>query len=90
MLDVYNDALNAPAGRLAEVLIRKVTKGDGSELSDDVLTRLDRLIDAPALRLCPAIPESPGLRRGPEPGGGLLCQARITSETENDRNVISS
>jgi hypothetical protein len=50
MLDVYNNALNAPPGRLAEVLIRKVTKGDGSELPDDVLTRLDRLIDTPGKR----------------------------------------
>jgi hypothetical protein len=47
MRDLFNDALNAPPGRLAEVLISKVTKGDGSELSDDVRTRLDRLIDAP-------------------------------------------
>jgi hypothetical protein len=47
MRDLYNNALNAPPGQLAEVLIRKVTKGDGSELPDDVRTRLDRLIDAP-------------------------------------------
>src|SRR5208283_1764616 len=47
MRDVFNDTLNAPPGQLAEVLLGKVTKGDGSELSDDVRTRLDRLIDAP-------------------------------------------
>jgi hypothetical protein len=45
--DLFNDALNAPAGRLVEVLINKVTKGDGSELSDDVRARLDRLVDTP-------------------------------------------
>jgi len=45
--DVYSDALNAPPARLAEVLINKVTMGEGSELPDDVRTRLDRLIDAP-------------------------------------------
>jgi hypothetical protein len=32
---------------LAEVPINKVTKGDGSELPDDVRARFDRLIDAP-------------------------------------------
>ena len=47
MRDLFNDALNAPPGQLAEVLIGKVTKGDGSELSYDVHTRLDRLIGAP-------------------------------------------
>ncbi len=47
MSDVFNDALNSPPGRLAEVLISKVTKGDGNELPDDVRLRLDRLIDAP-------------------------------------------
>src|SRR6266702_4460403 len=47
MRDVFSDALSAPPGRLAEVLISKVAKGDGSELPDDVRTRLDRLIDAP-------------------------------------------
>ncbi|WGJ13768.1 hypothetical protein QEV83_13895 [Methylocapsa sp. D3K7] len=47
MRDLYNNALNAPPGQLAKVLIKKVTKGDGGELPDDVITRLDRLIDAP-------------------------------------------
>ncbi len=47
MRDVFTDALNAPAGRLAEVLISKVAKQDGSELSDDLRSRFDRLIDAP-------------------------------------------
>ena len=47
MRDVFTDALSAPSGQLAEVLINKVTKGDGSELPDDVRARLDRLIYAP-------------------------------------------
>jgi hypothetical protein len=47
MRDVFGDALNAPAGRLAEVLLHKITKGNGSELPDDVRARLDRLIDTP-------------------------------------------
>ena len=47
MRDVFNDALMAPSGQLAEALISKVTKQDGTELSDDVRIRLDRLIDAP-------------------------------------------
>jgi hypothetical protein len=47
MRDVLTDALNAPAGRLAEVLIRKVTKGDDGELADHLRARLDRLIEVP-------------------------------------------
>jgi hypothetical protein len=47
MLDVFTDALNAPAGRLADVLISKVSKGSGSELPDEIRSRLDRLVDAP-------------------------------------------
>jgi hypothetical protein len=47
MRDLYNDAVNAPAGRLVEVLINKITKGDGSELPNDVRARLNRLVDAP-------------------------------------------
>ena len=47
MRDVFTDAINSPAGRLAELVLGKVTKGRGSELSDDVRSRLDRLIDAP-------------------------------------------
>jgi hypothetical protein len=47
MRDVFTDALNTPPGRLAEVVLNKITKGRGSELSDDVRSRLDRLIDAP-------------------------------------------
>jgi hypothetical protein len=44
---VFNDALNGPFGRLAEVLINKITGGDGSELPDELHARLDRLVDAP-------------------------------------------
>lgn len=48
MRDVFSDALNSAPGRLAEVLIKKVSKGGvNEELSDDVRTRLDRLIDSP-------------------------------------------
>src|SRR5438309_6643535 len=47
MRDVFTDAINSPPGRLAELVLRKLTKGCGSELSDDVRLRLDRLIDAP-------------------------------------------
>lgn len=47
MRDVFTDAINAPPGRLAEVVLGKITKGFEGELSDDVRSRLDRLIDAP-------------------------------------------
>jgi hypothetical protein len=47
MRDLFNDAINAPAGRLVEVLISKVTKNDGSGLPDAARGRLDRLVDAP-------------------------------------------
>ncbi|RZM92378.1 hypothetical protein CWO91_40505 [Bradyrhizobium genosp. SA-3] len=47
MRDVFTDAINSPPGRLAELVLHKLNKGHGSELSDDVRLRLDRLIDAP-------------------------------------------
>jgi len=47
MRDAFTDAINSPPGRLAELVLGKITKGRGSELSDDVRSRLDRLIDAP-------------------------------------------
>jgi hypothetical protein len=47
MRDVFNDALNAPPGQLAEVLISRAARGDGGEIPDEVRARLDRLIDAP-------------------------------------------
>jgi hypothetical protein len=48
MRDALADALNAPAGRLAEVLLKKITKGskDGA-LPAEMLRRFDRLVDAP-------------------------------------------
>jgi hypothetical protein len=48
MRDALTDALNAPAGRLAEVLLQKLTKSDSdSELPPELVQRFDRLIDAP-------------------------------------------
>jgi hypothetical protein len=48
MGDVYTDALNAPPGRLAEVLLKKLTsESDAGELSAEMCKRLDRLVDAP-------------------------------------------
>jgi hypothetical protein len=48
--DALTDSLNAPAGRLAEVLLQKLTKGDGdSEFPPEMLHRFDRLIDARGL-----------------------------------------
>jgi hypothetical protein len=47
MSDAFTDALNAPTGQLAEVVLRKITKGSASELADHIRTRLDRLVDAP-------------------------------------------
>jgi len=48
MRDVFTDALNASSGRLAEIMLKKLTKGRGaSELPHDMRARLDRLVDAP-------------------------------------------
>jgi hypothetical protein len=48
MPDVFTDALNAPAGRLAEILIKKLSSEKGATgLMDDMRARLDKLIDAP-------------------------------------------
>ena len=46
MRDAFNDAINAPPGRLAEILLRKVPEG-GVELPGTLLARFDRLVDAP-------------------------------------------
>jgi hypothetical protein len=46
MSDVFGDAINAPPGRLAEILLRKVTAGH-VELPDGLLARFDKLVDAP-------------------------------------------
>jgi hypothetical protein len=48
MRDALMDALNAPAGRLAEVLIKRMTKGkDGDEMPDAIRQRFDTLASAP-------------------------------------------
>lgn len=48
MRDALTDALNAPAGRLAEVLIKRMTKGKGGEEMPDALRqRFDKLAAAP-------------------------------------------
>jgi hypothetical protein len=46
MRDVFNDAINAPPGRLAEILLRKVPDVD-SDRRGTLLARLDRLVDTP-------------------------------------------
>ncbi|MDQ2084256.1 hypothetical protein RA307_29055 [Xanthobacteraceae bacterium Astr-EGSB] len=47
MSDVFTEALNAPAGRLAEVLIKKLKRSDqGPEMPPDMRARLDKLTDA--------------------------------------------
>jgi hypothetical protein len=47
MSDVLTEALNAPAGRLAEVLIKKLKKSDGGpEMPPDMRARFDKLTDA--------------------------------------------
>jgi hypothetical protein len=48
MRDALMDALNAPAGRLAEVLIKRMTKGEnGEEMPDAIRQRFDTLASAP-------------------------------------------
>ena len=47
MRDLLTNSLNAPGGRLAEVLLKKLTKGeDGREMPDDIRTRFEKLIHA--------------------------------------------
>lgn len=47
MRDVLTDALNAPAGRLAEVIIKRMTKGvNGEEMPEAIRQRLDTLASA--------------------------------------------
>lgn len=46
MRDVFNDAINAPMGRLAEILLRRVPEAN-LEPSGPLLARLDRLVDTP-------------------------------------------
>jgi hypothetical protein len=45
--DIFNDALNDPAGRLAEILIHKIGEGDQTEFLDAMRERLDRLVSTP-------------------------------------------
>jgi hypothetical protein len=47
MSDAFTRSLNAPAGRLAEVLIKKLTKGeDGNEMPHDMVRRFNTLVSA--------------------------------------------
>ena len=46
MRDVFNEAINAPTGRLAEILLRKVPEAS-LEAHGPLLARLDRLVDTP-------------------------------------------
>jgi hypothetical protein len=46
--DVFTDALNSPAGRLVDVLLKKLPTGiDQDVLSPELRQRLDKLVDAP-------------------------------------------
>lgn len=48
MGDVYSNAINAPAGRLAEVLLKRLASTRGKDgMPDDIQARLERLIEAP-------------------------------------------
>lgn len=48
MSDVFTDALNAPAGRLVEVLLKKLPEGTPQKkLASEFRQRLDRVVDAP-------------------------------------------
>ena len=47
MNDAFTDAINAPAGRLAEIILKKLPKAQkGSGLTEDMQARLDRLVTA--------------------------------------------
>ena len=47
MSDALQQALNAPSGRLAEILMKRMKKGEnGEEISESVRTRLDKLVSA--------------------------------------------
>jgi hypothetical protein len=48
MSDTLTDALNAPAGRLVEVLLKKLVKGgEDGELPAEMRRRFDKLVDTP-------------------------------------------
>jgi len=45
--DLFGDSLNAPSGRLAEILLKKLTKAEGSgDMSGDMQMRFEKLIRA--------------------------------------------
>jgi hypothetical protein len=47
MSDALTEALNSPSGNLAVVVLRRLSKGPGSdEIPDDISRRLDRLVEA--------------------------------------------
>lgn len=47
MHDLFTDSVNAPSGRLAEILLKKLTKGEcGREMPDDMRPRFDKLVRA--------------------------------------------
>jgi hypothetical protein len=47
MRDLFTDSLNAPSGRLAEILLKKLTKAEGGrEMLDDMRARFEKLIRA--------------------------------------------
>jgi hypothetical protein len=47
MSDVFTEALNAPAGQLAEVLLKRFVREVNGALPSDLQERLDKLVDAP-------------------------------------------
>jgi hypothetical protein len=48
MGDVYSSAINAPSGRLAEVLLKRLASTRGKDgMTGDIQARLERLIEAP-------------------------------------------
>ena len=50
MRDLLTESLNAPGGHLAEILLKRMAKGeDGEEISAAVRERLDKLVDAPGV-----------------------------------------
>jgi hypothetical protein len=64
MSDVFTDALNSPAGRLVDVLLKKLPEGAAQNgLSAEIHQRLDRVVDAQGrpgklarVRLAPELP----------------------------------
>src|SRR5262245_18306487 len=47
MRDLFTDSLNSPSGRLAEILLKKLTKAEGDrEMTDDMRARFNKLMHA--------------------------------------------